>query len=354
MKFIPLVMAGGVGERFWPVSRKNLPKQFLEVVSPQSMIADTVTRLAAVARPEDIHVATTAAFSDLVRTSVPAMKAANIIVEPALRNTAPCIGLAAFQLGKKYGKDAVIGVFPADHVIRDLAQFRRTIEAAAAVAAEKDLICQIGIKPTFPSTGYGYIQRGGLLDEPDGIAVYKVTAFREKPGPATAEDYVESGDYYWNGGIFIFKPAVMIAEFKRFLPAIHDALAEAADDPARLAELYPGLPKLSIDYGIMEKTDRRCVAEAPFDWDDVGAWDAVAKYFDKDPRGNVIQGAFAGEDCGNCQVFNRSGLTVAGIGLEGLIVVATDDAILICRKDRAQDVKKIVTALRHQGKENVI
>jgi len=354
--FIPLIMAGGVGERFWPLSRSTIPKQFLSIVSEKTMIADTVERLSKIASSEHIFIATALSQAELVKKHLPGIDEKNIITEPALRNTAPCIGLSAYTIRERFpDEDTVVGVFPADHVIRDTDVFEKTIEAGYTTALEKGLICQIGIAPTFPSTGYGYIHRGGLLESIEGIDIYNVLAFREKPGIHTAEEYLETGEYYWNGGMFIFKPEVMIEEFKEHLPDMHEGFEKIFESGGeKLDDIYPELEKISIDYGIIEKTDKRCVAEAHFYWDDVGAWDAVGKYFEKDENRNVVEGTFFGEDCDECIVFNKSGFAVTGVGLDEMIVVATDDAILICPKDKAQGVKQIVKKLRKAGKDELI
>ena len=354
--FIPLVMAGGVAERFWPLSRSTMPQQFLSIISEKTMIEDTVERLSKTASPEHIFIATAASQAELVKKHLPGIDENNIIAEPALRNTAPCIGLAAFTIQERFpDKDTVVGVFPADHVIRDLDVFEKTIEAAYKTALEKGLICQIGIAPTFPSTGYGYIHRGELLESIEGIDIYDVLEFREKPGLQTAEEYLETGEYYWNGGMFIFRPEVMIEEFNKHLPEMHKGLETIFKSGGKkLDDIYPELEKISIDYGIIERTDKRCVAEARFYWDDVGAWDAVGKYFEKDKDRNAVKGPFVGEDCDECVIFNQSALTVTGVGLDEMIVVATDDAVLICPKDRAQGVKQIVNKLKKAGKDELI
>jgi mannose-1-phosphate guanylyltransferase len=349
-------MAGGVGERFWPCSRHALPKQFLSIVSESTLIESTVERLSELAPVENICIATTAEQAGLFREKLPRIPKENIILEPALRNTAPCIGLSAFLLSRRYeGEEIVIGIFPADHVIKDLDIFKDTINAAMEIVSSRDRICQIGIKPTFPSTGYGYIHRGEHLDTVRGVEIYDVLGFREKPAPDIAQDYLDTGQYYWNGGMFIFRPEVMIGEFERYMPNTFKGLKEIADsDSKKLNEIYPTLEKISIDYGIIEKTKKRCVAEARFYWDDVGAWDAVEKYFEKDKNRNVVKGEFFGEDCDECLIFNHGNLTVTGIGLDEMIVVTCDDAVLICPKNRAQEVKKIVRKLREEGRENLL
>ncbi|MFC1479633.1 mannose-1-phosphate guanylyltransferase, partial [Planctomycetota bacterium] len=337
-------------------SRSTMPKQFLSIVSEKTMIADTVERLSKIASPEHIFIATALSQADLVKKHLPGIDEKNIISEPALRNTAPCIGLSAYTIRERFpDEDTVVGVFPADHVIRDLDVFEKTIEAACNIALEKGLICQIGIAPTFPSTGYGYIHRGELLESAQGIDIYDVLEFREKPGLQTAEEYLETGEYYWNGGMFIFKPEVMIGEFEKHLPQMHKGLEDIfASGGEKLGDIYPELEKISIDYGIIERTDKRCVAEARFYWDDVGAWDAVGKYFEQDEDRNVVKGTFFGEDCDECVIFNKSSLAVTGVGLDEMIVVVTDDAVLICPKERVQGVKQIVNKLKQAGRNDLV
>lgn len=354
--FIPLIMAGGVGQRFWPLSRRSLPKQFLSIISEKTMIEETADRLAEFASPERIFIATAASQAELIREYLPQVDENNIIKEPALRNTAPCIGLAAYTVRERFpDEETVVGVFPADHVIRNPELFYTTIEAASRAVLKRDLICQIGITPAFPSTGYGYIHRGDVLESIDEINIYDVCEFREKPALETAEEYLETGEYFWNGGMFIFRPEVMIEEFSKHLPRMYEGLETiAASDGKKLEEIYPNLEKISIDYGIIERTDKRCVAEGRFYWDDVGAWNAVEKYFEKNSNRNAVKGDFLGEDCDECFIYNSSGLTIAGVGLDEMIVVAADDAVLICPRDRAQDVKKIVKKLTKEGRDELI
>jgi mannose-1-phosphate guanylyltransferase len=354
--FIPLIMAGGAGTRFWPASRNSFPKQFLSIVSGSTLINETVQRLSEVTDPENIHIATTASQTALIREFIPDLAVENILIEPCLRDTAPCIGLASFILQKKYeGRNPVIGVFPADHVIRDNEVFIRTVNAAWETAREKDLICQMGIKPAYPATGYGYIHRGGLISELNDVSIYNVREFKEKPDKETAEGYLSTGEYYWNSGIFIFKPETMIKEMETYLPEMHAGLSRIADSGMDLLdEVYPDLEKISIDYGIIERTEHRCVAEAEYSWDDVGSWEAVEKYFDRDPQGNAVHGEFIGVDSDGCVVYSKEGTMVAGVGVSDLIIVNTGDAVLVCPKDRAQDVKKIVNLLKEEGRDELL
>ncbi len=354
--FIPLIMAGGAGTRFWPASRNSFPKQFLSIVSGSTLIHETVDRLSDITSHSDIHISTTASQTDLIKEYIPDLPPENILIEPCLRDTAPCIGLASFILQRKYeGENPIIGVFPADHMIRDNDVFLRTVNAAWELARDKDVICQMGIKPSYPATGYGYIRRGDRIAELNDVTVYDVKEFREKPDRKTAEEYLRTGEYYWNSGIFIFKPETMIREMERYLPEMHDSLGKIMDSDLKLLdEIYPHLEKISIDYGIIERTESRCVAEAGYSWDDVGSWEAVEKYFDRDPDGNAVKGEFISEESSGCVVYAKDGITVAGIGLKDLVIVSVDDAVLVCPKDRAQDVKKIVSLLKEEGRDELL
>ncbi|MFH1708049.1 MAG: sugar phosphate nucleotidyltransferase [Planctomycetota bacterium] len=352
---VPLILAGGAGTRFWPASRRNLPKQFLSLITGATLIGATYERILCIAPAAHIHVAVSAGLVPLLRETLPGLAEENILVEPAARDTGPCIGLATLRLAQKYeGTEITVAVFPSDHVIRDQDGFATVLRAAAAAAAGRDLICQIGIRPTAAATGYGYIHRGMLLETVEGVPVYTVQEFREKPGPDTAEEYVASGEYYWNGGMFVFRPSTMRYAMNRHLPRMYAVLQEIVAGRVDINDAYPRLERQSIDFGIMEKSDRTCVAEAGFDWDDVGAWDAVAKHLPADVRGNISQGAFAGIDCKDCMVINQGGRMVAGVGLDGLIIIASDDAVLVVPRDRAQDVKKIVDRLKKDGREDLL
>lgn len=278
------------------------------------------------------------------------MPSANIIAEPMGRNTAPCIVLAALH-AERYG-DPVMVIVPADHVIKDEDKFTKIINSAVKVAADCDEVITIGITPTAPETGYGYIQRGELFRA--GEQVYRVKRFVEKPDRATAEQYLADGNYFWNSGMFVVRVSVLLELVQRHLPNLYAKVPEIRKailnkERNLLRECYQSLESISIDYGIMEKADNILMIPGDFGWDDVGSWVALERIRPRDEEGNVINGEHVGVDTHNCIIQGNSKLIVT-VGLENLIIVETEDSILVCHKDRAQDVKLIVEQLKRKGK----
>jgi len=328
-----VILAGGSGTRFWPMSREESPKQLLRLLSGNTMLEETVTRAERILRGGRVMIVTTRAQAEAVKML--ASRSASVIAEPSARNTAPAIALAAAEVVKA-DPEGIMLVMPADHFIRDEARFREAVETAVWFAADGRLVT-FGIKPSHPETGYGYIQGGENL----GGGVFKVVRFAEKPDHATARRYVADGNYFWNSGIFCWKAAAILAELEKFEPAIHIAVV---DGPVT-DEGYSLLPSISIDYAVMERTDRAVVLPVDFGWSDVGSWSALDEVLEKDPRGNIFQGNVVDVDSSGTSVIASERL-VATIGLKDLVVVETPDAVLICPKDRAQDVKKVVDILR--------
>lgn len=355
-----VIMAGGKGERFWPQSRLRTPKQLLSITGDKPMIRETVDRLGNITGSDKILIVTNDVQAPAIKKIVPDLPGEHVIAEPCGRNTAACIALAAAYIDAQ-DSEAVMVVLPADHVIHDVDSFSRNITDAASVAEQHNALCTIGIEPTFAATGYGYIKADDTIDSHTTTPFYSVAQFTEKPDAETAQQFLDSGNYYWNSGIFVWKNKVFLREVEKHMPELYEgyrAIRNAIGTDSLndvVAQVYPNLPNISVDYGIMEKADRVIMATSGFDWDDVGSWDAVAKHFEPDTQGNIVRGKFVGVDTRDCIVYSGDKL-VAGVGIDNLIVVVTDDAVLLCDKSRAQDVKQIVQQLSNdpEGKDYLI
>jgi mannose-1-phosphate guanylyltransferase len=346
-----VIMAGGKGERFWPQSRLSRPKHLLPIVGDEPMLTQTVKRLGSVVPPEQVLIVTNSEQREAVLEVCPMVPPENVIAEPVGRDTAAAVGLSTVLVENR-DPEATFAMLPADHVIHDASGFQGILETAFAAAEESDALVTIGIKAAYPATGYGYIQRGEVAATVKGRPVYTVEAFKEKPDEPTAREYVDSGDYYWNAGMFFWRVPVIAAEFAAHTPdlwkalgAIRDGLAGGRDLDALLDEYYPGLEKISVDYAIMEKAKAVRVVESAFDWDDVGEWPAVARHYEPDTDGNVRKGDVVIHDGSGNIVLSDGTHTTALVGVDDLIVVHTGDATLVCRKDKAQDIKKLVKEL---------
>jgi mannose-1-phosphate guanylyltransferase len=349
-----VVMAGGIGSRFWPRSRERSPKQVLEIIGSGSMIFNTVMRIRSVIPPERIFVVTHKLHRDIIHQQVPFLPAENLLTEPLGRNTAPCIGLAAQWINQR-NPDAVMIVLPADHIIRDEKEFLNVLRRSASVAHDSDALVTIGIKPDHPETGYGYIQFEDAEDRnpyaSDGI--YRVKTFAEKPNLETAEKFLKSGDFLWNSGMFIWKVCTILKEIEHHLPELSEQLTKlktfigTEGYQTALERAYGVIRGISIDYGVMEKAKNVFVALGDFGWSDVGSWDEVARLTPRDGDNNAIRGVVISKDSpGN--YIDAGNKVVAAIGVEDMIIVTTDDAVLICKKGRSQDVKEIVDYLRRK------
>lgn len=344
-------MAGGRGERFWPQSRLKCPKHLLPIVGDKPMLAQTIERLEGLVPPERVLVITNAEQRAAVLEACPMLPAENVIGEPVGRDTAPCVGLAAV-LVKLRAPGATFALLPADAVIHDAPGFREVLGAAFAAAETSEVLVTIGIKPEFPATGYGYLQRGEKQEPAAGRDVYQVRRFVEKPDQVTAEGYLKSGDYFWNAGMFIWSVEAIQAALQIHTPSLHDALhgietelGNGADLAALLERAYPELEKISIDYAVMEKAANVVMVESAFDWDDVGAWPAIARHYPEDAQGNVAKAeAVFHEASGNIAV-SEPGHLISIVGADNLIVVHTPDATLVCPKDQAQQIKALVKQL---------
>ena len=354
-KICAVVMAGGVGTRFWPRSREKSPKQLLEILGKGSMLQNTVKRLEGLVAPRDVFVVTNRVQRGLVEKQLPEVPAENIIDEPVGRNTAPCIGLASLFV-RRLDPAAVMIVIPADHVIHDVGEFHRVLHVAITMASESSSLLTIGIQPTRPETGYGYIQVHTDEVETTPFAqqgVMKVKAFAEKPNLQTAERFLASGDFLWNSGMFVWKAETILHEISTCLPELSGELAkidEVIGTPQyqnTLEKVYGLIRGISIDYGVMERSGNVYVIRGEFGWSDLGSWDEVSLQSGKDSGGNTITGSVIQKDTANCYIFSPDRL-VATVGVDDLIIVNTDDALLICRKGRSQDVKEIADYLKRK------
>ena len=355
MNTYAIIMAGGGGTRFWPLSRLAKPKQLLNLSGNDLMINETIDRVASIISMDNIFIVTNAAQVDMmVEVTAGRIKKDHILSEPSARNTAACIGYAAFEIVKKYG-DGIMCIFPSDHYIKQREAFIETVKLAIDTAVNTDKLITVGIAPTFPSTGYGYIK----FDKNENNLVKYVLEFKEKPSFSTAKSYIQSGNYLWNSGIFIWKASTILNNFERYLPKVYDCLLKIADDmntskeKETIADIYPTIPSISIDYGIMERSDEVFVISGDFGWNDVGSWDMLGILHDVDDNGNIVVGEQINLDTTNCISYS-DGRLIATIGVDNLIIVETKDAVLVCDKNNAQDVKKIVDILKEKKLYNMI
>ncbi|MEN6332403.1 MAG: mannose-1-phosphate guanylyltransferase [Smithella sp.] len=346
-----VIMAGGRGTRFWPRSREKKPKHLLDIISHRTIIQETVDRILPLVDPENILVVTGIKHARALMNQLPQIPSRNIIIEPEGKNTAPCIGLAALHIQKKAGDDIMV-VLPSDHAIADAAKFLQVINAAVQTAANEDALVTIGIKPASPQTGYGYIEKGALIESKTTEEVSHVKSIHEKPDYKQALEFVKSGNFYWNSGMFIWKSSAILKSISRWLPDLYSGLTtinEALGLPgekAAIRRIYKNLVPVSIDYGVMEKADNVYTVKGDFGWSDVGSWDALWEISAKDENGNAMIGGsnVIAEGSTGSLVYSPNKL-VALAGVKDLIVVETKDALLICPKGDSQNVKKIVDAL---------
>lgn len=353
MKTYGVIMAGGGGTRFWPLSRKAKPKQFLNLSGKDTMVMDTVNRLCRIANKEDIFIVTGESFVESTIESTSALlRADHILGEPAARNTAACIGYAAMEIVKKY-EDGVMCVAASDHFIKDEDEYERVMKTAVSLAAEKDALVTIGIKPTFPSTGYGYIRSNQDVDGD----YYEVEEFVEKPDLETASEYLASGQYAWNSGMFVWKASVILTYFEKLLPDIYECLMKIGDvmgterEKQVIQEVYPVIPKISVDYGIMERAKGVLMVEGDFGWNDVGSFDALEEIYEKDENGNVVLANACAIDTNGCILYGDGDKLIATLGINDIVIAQTKDIVLVCDKKRAQDIKLIPEKLSEMNKD---
>ena len=355
----PVILAGGVGSRLWPRSRKSAPKQFLDLTgNHRSMLQEAYDRMTPLVPPDRIFVITNREYVAAVREQLPALPATNIVGEPAARGSAAAVGLGAIHLLRR-DPDAVMAVLTADHLINKPEVLRQTLAAGAELAQAGELIT-LGIQPGYPETGYGYIEMGDVLGDFNGLTARRVRRFREKPDLATAEAFLAAGNFVWNSGMFIWRADVIMAQFQRHMPELHEALTQlqpalSGPDEESAFERYwmPLSGNTTIDYGVMEKADQVAVFPVDLGWNDIGSWAALLEVLPKDANGNVVQARHLDYESTNILAFSKDRL-IATIGLQNMIVVDTDDVVLVMPADRAQDVKKIIQSLRQNGMEHYL
>ncbi|MBP9191540.1 MAG: mannose-1-phosphate guanylyltransferase [Ignavibacteria bacterium] len=363
-----VIMAGGVGTRFWPKGSTKLPKQFLKIADDSdTLIQQAYKRLEGLFNDSKIFVVTNVNYKNEVRKQLPRIPEDNIICEPIGRNTAPCIGLACLFINQ-FNQKANVLVLAADHLISDNEEFHRVIKSGLKFVSENGGIVTLGIHPTQPETGYGYIQYDAdkvteVEIEKEGQSkienIYKVKTFAEKPNLEVAKVFLESGDFLWNSGMFIFRSDTMMEEIKNYIPELHESLGRLSetilsnDFPKFLEDEFSKLKSISIDYGVMEKSENVYIIRSHFGWNDVGAWDEVFNIKEKNSEGNVIQGRAVAIDTENCLIINDQRI-VATIGVKDLIIIDTDNGLLICKKGESQKVKEVVDYLRRKGLEQYL
>jgi mannose-1-phosphate guanylyltransferase len=348
-----LIMAGGAGTRFWPKSRERHPKQLLPIIGEGTMLQNTVRRLQPLVPVENIFVISNSVQYPGIVEQLPMLPIENIIVEPRPKNTAACIGLGAVMLQKRE-PDGVMIVLPADHLISDDEIFRETLLNASKIAAEKDVLITIGIEPSYPATGYGYIQYSDDRISVGHATANRVKTFAEKPNLETAKRFLDSGDFLWNSGIFVWRLPVIMAQLEEHLPHLYDGLREIApylgkpEQNQIIDRVYQQIKSISIDYGVMEKAQNVVVLRGQFRWNDLGSWDEVYKLLPKDQDYNATCGQpHLLLDSSGCLI-DVPGKTVAAVGVRDLIVVETEDALLLCPRNRAQDVKDLVELIKRR------
>jgi mannose-1-phosphate guanylyltransferase len=359
-----VLLAGGRGTRFWPRSRLRAPKQILNIIGRESMLRQTAARLAPLFPPRNIWVVTNMEQAAAVRRELRGVPSRHILAEPAGRNTAAAIGLAAIHLAHEHG-DALMAVLPSDHHIAHAARYRKLVRAALALARVPGNLVVMGIPPTRPETGFGYVERGSISARPRGVTAYAVRRFTEKPSLAVARKYAASGKYFWNAGMFFWRVSTFLESLQRFLPATHDVLHEIAKTigtpkyGAALRRVYPRFENISVDYAIMEPATRAGAGPAVFvipakvGWSDIGSWSAVYELAAARLDANVSAGpSFTLDSHGN--YFWSPAKFVAAIGVRDLVVVETEDAVLVCSRDRSQDVSKIVPWLESKNRKSLL
>ncbi|MEO8404346.1 MAG: mannose-1-phosphate guanylyltransferase [Chitinophagaceae bacterium] len=352
------IMAGGIGSRFWPMSRSNHPKQFLDILNTgETLIQQTFSRYSKVVPAENIYIITSREYVDMVKKQLPLLPVENILAEPSRKNTAPCVAYIAFKLFQK-DPEAVMMAAPADNLITDVDHFVKTAHSAIDFVTSINALVTIGIKPTFPNTGYGYIQH----DAPEvAPGVHKVKTFTEKPNLELAKTFVASGDFLWNAGIFTWKVKNILAAFDKYLPEMYEVFAAEKDkfntpeEDKAIESIYPQCTNISIDFGIMENADNVYVIPATFSWSDLGTWNSAWENMNKD----YFQNAVAGDhvmivDAKNCMVHVPNNKLVLLQGLEDYIIVDTKDVLMICKKEKEQEIKEYVAEVKRNKGEKYL
>ncbi len=339
-RMIPVILAGGKGERFWPLSRRHRPKQFLSLDgSGKSLLQATADRLLPITTGWDgLWVVTSSLLSDGVQEQLPELPTENLLAEPEGRDTAPAVAWTVIEIVRRYGEDAIVAFFPADHWIKEPEKFHQTLAAAAKLAKEKEAIVTLGVKPTYASTGYGYIEQGDTAVGEGEFPAYPVARFTEKPDLETAQQFLETGRFSWNGGIFVFRAGVMLQEFRTYAPELVTALETKG------VEAYPELNKISLDYAVMEKTQKAYVIPVDFGWDDLGDWNSLER-LSGNGKPNVELLKHVGHDTTGAILYGSDEDVVVTIGIEDVVVVRDGNVTLIVKKDRTQEIKQMLKKL---------
>ncbi len=359
MKTFAVLMAGGVGTRFWPRSRTKNPKQVLNIFNHETMIQSTYHRIEGLVDPSRVMVVTNLEQKEIIKEQLRNLPEENLVIEPFGRNTAPCIGLAALRV-QQFDADGIMIVLPADHLIENVNEFQRCVQQAASFAFQHGGLLTLGITPTYAATSYGYIQQGDKISDFNGHSIYRVKTFAEKPDPETAERFLKSGDFYWNSGMFIWKASTILKEIEDKMPELYEGLMEIKPElgksgfESKVEDVYRRIRGNSIDYGVMQKAKNVYMIPTDMGWNDVGSWEVVHQISPKDKLKNAgeYQELFTIDSRDN-YIF-APGKLVAMVGVKNLVFVDTGDAILICKKSRSQDVKDIVEQLKKNGMDEFI
>ena len=349
------IIAGGSGTRLWPKSRQAKPKQFQSLYGENTLLQDTVTRLEPLVPQENIFVIANQSHESIIREQLPSLPAGNVIGEPMGKDTAPAVGVIATIIHHR-DPDAIILVSPADHIILKEKAFRRLLEVGEQVAGEGANVVTIGIKPTSPETGYGYIQMSENHRHVDDVDVHEVISFKEKPDLKTAEEYVASWNYVWNSGMFIWSAKTIVDLFRDHAPDIYKLLARfdgaigTPDETRVFEEIYDAFPRISVDYAILEHAKSIFVIPASIGWSDLGSWPSLREVQEPDEDGNVVIGDHLGIDTHSCLIHGEHGRLIATVGLDNIIIVDTGDAVLVLPANRSQDIKRLLDEIKREGK----
>ncbi|MGG7178853.1 mannose-1-phosphate guanylyltransferase [Clostridium paraputrificum] len=348
-----LILAGGKGSRLYPLSRSDQPKQFLKIINNKSFLVNTVERVTPLVNKENIYIVTNKDYEDKIREELKDIDKENIFTEPSNKETATCIGLSAVKLLKKDG-DAVMIVLPSDHYIEGEKSYLETLQQAVDLANRRRGIVTLGIEPTRPETGYGYIQMGERVS--GNISTYKVARFTEKPNTEVAKDFLLKGTYLWNSGIFVFRADVILREIEKYLPNMHKALMEIYkhlgedDEEQVIKEQYNLIDGISVDFGVMQKTRKAFVLKCDFPWDDIGSFSALSRFLGNYRNNSVSKNVYL-EECENCSIFGGKNLII-GLGVKDLVVVDAGDVILVMDRGRDQEIKHLLNNLSKEEEYN--
>lgn len=353
-----LIMAGGAGTRFWPRSKAARPKQYLNIFGDESLLQSTIRRFSMFTETEKIYIVSGKDQAKVLEEQTPMLPKQNLIYEPVGKNTLPCIGLAA-MFAEIENPDGVMVVSPADHLIENDELFRDTVLAAVKIADERNGIVTIGITPGYPATGYGYVQTAEDITGSEIIKQFKVERFVEKPNEAKAAEYLKQGGFYWNSGLFVFKISVFLDAVKQFAPELYSDLRKIQADLGNpsfeqtLDTIYRAVEGISVDYGIMEHAKNIYLVEGNFVWNDLGSWESVYLTSDKDENGNAGSGEFVIVDSKNSYIYSETAM-IALVGLDDVIVVQDGNTILVCKRDKAEEIKKVVDRLKSENKNQYL